>query len=60
MQTKLLIYKILGWGLLGFGLLLYVIPVFYEYLGFYSGLLAFGLIFIGISLLKLRKDQINQ
>jgi heme/copper-type cytochrome/quinol oxidase subunit 3 len=49
----------LGWLLLALGVLLYIVPLFYELLGFHSGLVAFGLIFIGISLLKYRKDQIN-
>ena len=50
---------IVGWGLLVIGLVLYVVPLFYELLGFYSGLFAFLLIFAGISLLKYRKDQIK-
>ncbi|WP_196140045.1 hypothetical protein [Aliikangiella sp. G2MR2-5] len=50
----------LGWLILLIGLVLYIVPLFYEQIGFYSGLLAFALIFIGITLLKLRKDQINR
>jgi hypothetical protein len=49
----------LGWLLLSFGLLLYIKPLFYDVLGFNSGLIAFLLIFIGITLLKYRKDQLN-
>lgn len=58
MKSK--ISDFLGWLLLAFGLLLYVIPLFENLLGHYSGLLAFILIFVGISLLKYRKDQINK
>lgn len=50
----------LGWLLLIVGLFLYIVPMFYSILGSYSGLVAFILIFIGISLLKYRKDQINR
>ena len=58
MKNKL--SNILGWLLLVFGLLLYVVPLFNDWLGHYSGLLAFALIFIGITLLKYRKDQLNK
>ncbi len=54
------IIAILGWVLLLSGLFLYVVPLFYFSMGFYSGLFAFMLIFAGISLLKYRKDQLNQ
>ena len=59
-QIKNKLYNIVGWLLLAFGLLLYIVPLFFELTGHYSGLLAFGLIFVGISLLKYRKDQMNQ
>jgi len=51
---------IFGWLCLAAGVLLYVFPLFYATLGFHSGLFAFILIFIGISILKLRKDQLNR
>jgi len=50
----------LGWGLLLAGILLYIVPLFYAVTGFYSGLFAFCLIFIGVSLLRYRKDQLNR
>ena len=59
-NSKHQLTNVLGWILLVSGVLLYVVPLFYDWFGFYSGLLAFILIFIGISLLKYRKDQINQ
>jgi len=51
---------IAGWLLLAAGVILYIVPVFYEFLGFHSGLVAFILIFIGVTLLKYRKDQLNK
>ncbi len=57
-KSKLL--SVIGWFCLGFGILLYIVPLFYEWLGHQSGLVAFILIFIGISLLKYRKDQITR
>ncbi|MGX5175348.1 hypothetical protein ACUR5C_15115 [Aliikangiella sp. IMCC44653] len=48
-----------GWACLLFGVLMYIFPIFYNSLGHQSGLVAFVLIFIGISLLKYRKDQLN-
>ena len=59
-QTKSKLLNIIGWLMLGVGLLLYVVPLFFETTGHYSGLLAFGVIFIGITLLKYRKDQLNK
>jgi|GEM_PF-4097192 len=50
----------IGWLLLVIGLLLYIVPLFFSVTGHYSGLLAFALIFIGISLLKYRKDQMDK
>ena len=52
--------NLVGWFCLCSGILLYIIPLFYSVLGFYSGLFAFVLIFIGVTLLKYRKDQLNQ
>jgi amino acid transporter len=51
---------ITGWFCLLFGVLMYIFPIFYTLLGHQSGLVAFVLIFIGISLLKYRKDQVNK
>lgn len=51
---------VIGWFLLISGLVLYVVPLFYDFFGFHSGLFAFLLIFVGISLLKYRKDQLNR
>ena len=49
-----------GWSCLCVGIFLTIVPVFYERLGHQSGLVAFGILFIGISLLKVRKDQIEK
>lgn len=54
------IFHFTGWFLLLCGVLLYVVPLLYDWLGFHSGLFAFALIFIGVSLLKYRKDQLNK
>ena len=53
------IVTFIGWLLLAVGVLLYIVPLFYSLLGFHSGLVAFTLIFIGISILKYRKDQLD-
>jgi len=50
----------LGWAFLVLGVSGYVLPWFYEWLGFRGGLVAFLLIFIGISLLRIRKDQLDK
>lgn len=59
MQRKLNTLTGLGWVLLTVGVTLYIFPFFYQYVGSYSGLIAFALIFAGISLLKYRKDQMK-
>ena len=59
-QIKNKLFNLIGWLLLCSGLLLYVVPLFFELIGHYSGLLAFSLIFVGITLLKYRKDQMNK
>lgn len=58
--SKLSIKTFSGWLLLGVGVLLYIVPIFYHWLGNLSALLAFALILVGISLLKMRKDQQNR
>ncbi len=57
---KLSIITILGWALLFLGVALYIFPIFVDEIGVRSGLVAFVIIFVGISLLKYRKDQINK
>ena len=59
-RQKSLFASIAGWVCLLSGVFLYVTPVFYDWLGFHSGLVAFILVFIGVSLLKFRKDQLNR
>ena len=56
-MNKNKILNILGWLLLGFGLLLYVVPLFFEITGHYSGLIAFGLIFVGPKRYKLHPQR---
>ena len=58
MKQKLI--TLLGWALLLSGVGLYIYPVFLDDIGSRSGLVAFVIIFVGISLLKYRKDQINK
>ena len=58
MKQKLI--AIFGWTLLFIGVGLYIYPVFLDDMGTRSGLVAFVIIFVGISLLKYRKDQINK
>lgn len=58
MKQKLI--KVVGWTLLLTGVGLYIYPVFLVEIGSRSGLVAFVIIFAGISLLKYRKDQINK
>lgn len=41
------------------GIVNYIYPLFYEFFGNNSGVVSFFLIFIGVTLLKYRKDQIN-
>ncbi|MET1255867.1 hypothetical protein [Aliikangiella maris] len=60
LKHKAQIMNIIGWVLLLIGIILYILPVAFEWLGHYSGLLAFVFIFCGITLLKLRKDQLNR
>lgn len=58
MRQKLI--TIFGWTLLLVGVGLYIYPVFLDDMGTRGGLVAFVIIFVGISLLKYRKDQINK
>ena len=58
MKQKLITF--VGWTLLLTGIGLYIYPVYLEEIGSRSGLVAFVIIFAGISLLKYRKDQINE
>jgi len=58
MKHKLITMQ--GWVLLLTGVGLYIYPVFLDEIGSRSGLVAFVIIFAGISLLKYRKDQINK
>lgn len=49
----------MGWILIALGVLLFVSPVFSpDWLGHYVGLAGLVSIFIGVSLLKKRKDQL--
>ena len=41
------------------GIVNYIYPLFFEFFGNNSGVVSFFLIFIGVTLLKYRKDQIN-
>jgi len=50
----------LGWCLLLLGVSGYILPWYYQWLEFHSGLVAFLLIFVGISLLRIRKDQLDE
>jgi hypothetical protein len=60
MTMKLKLLNWLGWLILVIGVVLYIFPIFHEQIGSYSGLVAFVVIFVGISLLKYRKDQLNK
>ncbi len=49
----------LGWVLILLGVLLFISPVFSpEWLGHYVGLVGLLAIFVGVSILKKRKDQL--
>lgn len=50
----------IGTLLLLIGVSQYIFPLFLDQLGSYSGLVGFLFVFAGISLLKVRKDQINK
>jgi len=57
---KTAILNLFAWSLIIIGIVLSVFPFFYNQIGALSGLLAFAILFVGISLLKLRKDQLNK
>ncbi|WP_444996547.1 hypothetical protein [Aliikangiella sp. IMCC44359] len=59
-ENKNRLLTVLGWCCLLVGVTLYVVPLIYNQLGHHSGLVAFAIIFVGITLLKYRKDQINK
>jgi len=58
--VAIFVVAILGWLSLIVGIFLYIVPLFYDKFGHHSSLIAFGFVFVGITLLKYRKDQMNQ
>jgi len=59
-KMKPKIINFVGVLLLFLGIVLTIYPFFLDDLGAQSGLFAFVLIFVGVSLLKYRKDQLNK